>query len=159
MLVPFGVVAPAEEAIDAFQIGGWAGGAHLDARRGTFSHCAISSTYSGVALSFVMGPTYEFRIEIGAEDFRLTPGADYVTMLIVDHHEPLQIIASARSDKSLLAEFGPDEDFVKQLRDGQFLRVLAEHIGISFSLSGSSQALLRLRSCVTEHRGPAAASR
>ena len=37
-----------------------------------------------------------------------------------------------------------------------FLRVLAEHIGISFSLTGSSQALTRLKSCVTERRGTAA---
>jgi hypothetical protein len=151
--------ARAQEPIDPFQVQAWAGGAYLDPRKGTFSHCAISSTYGGVALSFVLNPGYEFRIEIGAEDWRLKPGGEYVATFIIDHREPLQIIASAGSDKSIRAEFGPDEEFVKELRDGQFLRVLAEHIGISFSLSGSSQALMRLRGCVSEHRGPAAAAR
>ena len=155
-----GAAAPrAEQALDAFQVQGWAGGAYFDPRKGTFSHCAISSTYSGVALSFVLGPSYDFRIDMAADDWRLKPGGEYVATLMIDHREPLQIIASARSDTSITAEFGSDEDFVKELRDGQFLRVLAERIGISFSLSGSSQALLRLRSCVAEHRGPAAASR
>jgi hypothetical protein len=149
----------AQEPIDPFQVQGWAGAAYLNPRGGTFRHCVVSSSYSGVALSFVLGPTYDFRIEIGADDWRLKPGGEYVATLMIDHREPLQIIASARSDKMIAAEFGPDEDIVKELRDGQFLRVLAEHIGISFSLSGSSQALLRLRSCVNEHRGPTSATR
>ena len=154
--LPAGDAARAQEPVDAFQVQGWAGGAYLNPRTGMFSHCAVSSTYSGVALSFILGPTLDFRIEIGADDWRLKPGGEYVATVMIDHREPLQIIASARSDKSIMAEFGPDEDMVKELRDGQFLRVLAEHIGVSFSLSGSSQALQRLRTCVTEHRTTAA---
>ena len=72
---------------------------------------------------------------------------------MIDSHEPLQTIATARSDKRIAIGFGPDEDIMKALREGLFLRVLAEHIGLSFSLSGSSQALLQLRGCVNQHRG------
>jgi hypothetical protein len=151
--------ARSQEPRDAFQVQGWAGGAYFDPRRGTFHHCGVSAAYGGVALSFLMGPADEFRIEFGADDWRLRPGGDYVATLMIDHREPLQVITSAASEKTLVAEFGPDEDIVKELRDGQFLRVLAEHIGISFSLSGSSQALQRLRGCVNDHRGAAAAAR
>ncbi len=141
----------AQQAIDPFQTPGWSGSAYLD-HRGTFSHCAVSSSYSGVALTFTLGPAYDFRIEIGADDWRLKAGGDYVATVVIDSHQPLQVIAAARSTKSIVADFGPDEDIVKELRDGLFLRVLAENIGLSFSLSGSSQALIRLRSCVNDHR-------
>jgi hypothetical protein len=151
--------ARAQEPVDTFQFQGWSGGAYLNPRTRTFSHCAVSSSYGGVMLTFMLAPNSDFRVEIGAEDWRLKSGGEYVATLIIDHHEPLQIIASARSDSSLAVELGADEDIIKELREGQFLRVLAEHIGISFSLSGSSQALLRLASCVAEHRGPASAAR
>ncbi|MBI3517097.1 MAG: hypothetical protein HY060_23950 [Proteobacteria bacterium] len=151
--------ARAQAPLDPFQVQGWSGGAYLDAGRGTFSHCAVTTSYSGVALGFVLTPNFDFRIEIAADDWQLKPGGEYVATLIIDYREPLQIIASARSEKMILVEFGPDEDFMRELREGLFLRVLAEHIGISFSLSGSSQALLKLRSCVSERRRGASAPR
>jgi len=156
VLVP---AAAAQEAVDPFEVPGWTGAAYLDARTGGFSRCAVSSVVGAVTLSFVLDKAQEFRIEIGAEDWRLKPGGDYVTTLMIDSHEPLQTIAAARSDKRIAIEFGADEDIMRSLRDGLFLRVLAEHIGLSFSLSGSSQALLRLRSCVTQHGGSPNASR
>jgi hypothetical protein len=149
----------AQEPVDTFQVQGWTGGARLDARTRAFRECAVSTSYGGVDLGFTLDPKYEFRIEIGSDDWRLKAGGDYVATLMIDNHEPLQIIASARSDKSIVAEFGTDEDFMKELREGLFLRVLAEHIGISFSLSGSSQALQQLRNCVNTHRGSAPAPR
>ena len=151
--------ARAQEPLDPFQVQGWSGGAYVDARRGTFSHCAVTTSYSGVALGFVLTPSLEFRIEIAADDWRLKAGGEYVATLIIDHHEQLQIIAAARTDKMLVVEFGPDEDVMRELREGMFLRVLAEHIGISYSLTGSSQALQRLKTCVTERRAAAAAPR
>jgi len=149
----------AQEAVDTFQVQGWSGGARLDPRTRAFHECAVSTSYGGVALGFILDPKYEFRIEIGSDDWRLKAGGDYVTTLMIDNHEPLQVIASARSDKAIVAEFGTDEDIMKELREGLFLRVLAEHIGISFSLSGSSQALQQLRNCVNTHRGSAPATR
>src|SRR5215471_13609114 len=122
----------AEQPVDAFQVQGWSGAAYVDPPRGGLSYCAVATSYSGVALGFVLTPTLDFRIEIGAEDWRLKAGGEYVATLIIDHHEPLQINASARTDKLLAVEFGQDEDMIKELRDGMFLRVLAEHIGISF---------------------------
>ena len=148
--------ARAEQPVDPFQVQGWSGAAYVDPPQGGLSYCAVATSYSGVALGFVLTPALEFRIEIGADDWRLKSGGDYVATLIIDHHEPLQIIAAARTDRMLVVEFGQDEDIIKELRDGMFLRVLAEHIGISFSLTGSSQALTRLKSCVTERRGTAA---
>ena len=145
----------AQEAVDAFQVQGWSGGAYFDPRTHAFNRCAVSTSYGGVALGFALNPKYELQIEIGSEDWRLKSGGDYVASLMIDNREPLQIIASARSDKTLVAEFGADDDMMKELRDGQFLRVLAEHIGISFSLNGSSQALQQLRGCVNAHRGTA----
>jgi len=155
LLVLAGAGARAQDATDTFQVPGWSGAAYLDGPAGRFGHCAISSAYGGAALTFSLDRDQEFRIEIGAEDWRLKPGGDYVTTLMIDHREPLQIIAAARGEKRLLIDFGADDDLVKELRDGQFLRVLAEHIGLSFSLSGSSEGLLRLRSCVIEHGGAA----
>jgi hypothetical protein len=146
----------AEQPVDPFQVQGWSGAAYVDPPQGGLSYCAVATSYSGVALGFVLTPTLDFRIEIGADDWRLKTGGEYVATLIIDHREPLQIIASARTDKLLAVEIGQDDDMIRELRDGQFLRVLAEHIGISFSLSGSSQALTRLKSCVTERRGTAA---
>ena len=148
----------AQAPVDAFQVQGWSGGAYVDPR-GTFSHCAVTTTYSGVALGFTLTPALDFRIEIASDDWRLTAGTEYVATLVIDYREPLQIIALARTDKMLVAEFGADEDFMRELREGLFLRVLAEKIGLSFSLSGSSQALLKLRSCVNERRGSASTSR
>ena len=151
--------ARAQEVVDPFEIQGWSGGAQLDPRKGTLGQCVVSSSYSGVTLSFALSPSNEFRIEIGSDDWHLRSGGDYVATLMIDHREPLQIIGAARSERLMAVEFGADDDIMRELRDGQFLRVLAEHVGFSFSLSGSSQALARLRSCVSEHRGPASASR
>lgn len=147
--------ARAQEAVDTFQVPGWNGAAYRDARTGKFGYCAVSSAFGGAVLTFSLDRSQEFRIAIGAEDLRLKPGGDYVTSLMIDHREPLQIIAAAGTEKRLVIEFGVDDDIVKELREGQFLRVLAEHVGLSFSLSGSSEALLRLRSCATEHGGSA----
>ena len=150
----FGVPAPrAQNEVGGFQVQGWTGAAFLDGRRRALSHCAVWTSYGGVGLTFALAPDDQFRIEIGSDDWRLRPGGDYVATLMIDHREPLQIIAAAQSDKRMVVEFGPDDGIIKELRDGLFLRVLAEHIGISFSLSGSSQALQRLRSCVNEYRG------
>jgi hypothetical protein len=145
--------AAAQEPVDPFEVPGWTGGVYLDPRTGGFGTCIVSSVVGSVTLSFVLDKAQEFSIEIGAEDWRLKPGGDYVTTLVIDSHEPLQTIATARSDKRIAIGFGPDEDVMKALREGLFLRVLAEHIGLSFSLSGSSQALLQLRGCVSQHRG------
>jgi hypothetical protein len=147
-----GVDARAQDEVGAFQIQGWSGGARFDRTRQSFSHCAVSTVYGGITLSFVLSSDNEFRIEIGADDWTLRPGGDYVATLMIDHRA-IQAIASARSAKQMTVEFGPDDEIIKELRDGQFLRVLAEHIGISFSLAGSSQALQRLRTCVTDNRG------
>lgn len=142
----------AQDRVGAFEIQGWTGTAQFDRTRQTFSQCAVSTVYGGIELSFVLTPDGEFRIEIGADDWHLRPGGDYVTTLMIDNRT-IQVIAAARSEKRLAADFGADDDIIKELRDGQFLRVLSEHIGISFSLTGSSQALLKLRSCVTDNRG------
>jgi hypothetical protein len=158
-LVALAPAVAAQQAIDAFEVPGWNGAAYLDPGKGSFSHCTVSSVFGGVTLSFILDKTEDFRIEIGADDWRLKSGGDYVTTLVIDSHEPLQTIASARSDKRLAIEIGPDDDIVKALREGLFLRVLAEHVGLSFSLSGSSQALLQLRGCVNEHRGAPNANR
>jgi hypothetical protein len=145
--------ARAQDETGAFQVQGWTGAAYLDARRRSLSHCAVSTSYGGVTLTFALAPDDQFRIEIGADDWHLRPGGDYVATLMIDHREPIQIIAAARAETRFVVEFGADDEIIKDLREGLFLRVLAEHIGISFSLSGSSQALLRLRSCVNEYRG------
>lgn len=163
ILIALALAAPApaavaQEPVDPFEVPGWSGGAYLDPRTGAFSRCAVTSVVGNVTLSFVLDKASDFRIEIGAEDWRLKPGGDYVTTLVIDYREPLQTIASARTDKRLAIEFGPDEDIMKALREGLFLRVLAEHVGLSLSLSGSSQALLQLRSCVNQHRGASGAS-
>ncbi len=145
--------ADAQDEVDSFQIQGWNGGPRFEPGGRAFSHCAVSTVVGGVGLTFALTATDEFRVEIGADDWHLRPGGDYVATLMIDHHEPIQTIAAARSDKRMVVDLGADEDFMKALREGLFLRVLSEHIGISFSLTGSSQALLRLRGCVTDYRG------
>ena len=147
--------ADAQDEPDSFQIQGWSGGPRFNPGRRGFSHCAVSTVYGGVGLTFALTATDEFRIEIGADDWHLKAGGDYVATLMIDHHEPIQTIAAARSDKRMVVDFGADEEIMKALREGMFLRVLSEQIGISFSLTGSSQALQRLRGCVTEYRGQA----
>lgn len=151
--------ARAEQAIDTFQTPGWSGAAYLDPGTGKFAYCDVSSAFGGAVLTFSLDRKQEFRIAVGAEDWRLTPHSDYVTTLMIDHHEALQTVAQAAARKQLVVEFGPDDDIVKELRDGQFLRVLAEHVGLSFSLSGSSDALVQLRSCVLQHGGATGAQR
>jgi hypothetical protein len=155
----FSAPAMAQQPIDPFEVPGWSGAAYLDPRRGGFDHCTVTSTFGNVTLSFALDKAEDFRVEIGADDWRLKPGGDYVTTLVIDYHEPLQTIASARTDKGIAIDFGADDDIVRALREGLYLRVLAEHIGLSFSLSGSSQALLGLRSCVSQHGGTPSASR
>jgi hypothetical protein len=151
--------ARAEQAIDTFQTPGWSGAAYADPTTGKFTYCDVSSAFGGAVLTFSLDRDQQFRVEVGAEDWRLTPHSDYVTTLMIDHHEPLQTIAQAAAQKQLVVEFGPDDDIVKELRNGQFLRVLAEHVGLSFSLSGSSDALVHLRSCVMQHGGTVGAPR
>jgi hypothetical protein len=143
----------AQDTVDQFEVQGWQGGARFDRTTQAFSQCTVSTVYGGIVLAFVLTPADEFRIEIGSDDWHLRPGGDYVTTLTVDRRESIQVIASARSDKRFAADFGADDEIIKALRDGQFLRVLAEHMGMSFSLAGSSQALQRLRDCVNDHRG------
>lgn len=145
--------------VDGFEVPGWSGGAYVDPRTGGFNYCAVTSAIGEVTLGFLLDKDQNFRVEIAAADWRLKPGSDYVTTLIIDSHEPLQTIATARSDRRIAIELGPDDDFIKALREGLFLRVLAEHVGLSFSLSGTSLALQRLRSCVSDHRGAASAAR
>jgi hypothetical protein len=152
-------VAVAQESVDPFEVPGWTGAAYLDPRVGGFKNCAVSSSVGNVTLSFVLDKAQDFSVEIGAEDWRLKPGGDYVTTLVIDSHEPLQTIATARSDKRIAIGFGPDEDIMRALREGLFLRVLAEHVGLSLSLSGSSAALTQLRSCINQHRGAPSAGR
>jgi hypothetical protein len=155
-LVP---AALAQEAVDSFELPGWSGAAYLDPRSGGFRTCTVSSVVGNVTLSFVLDRDQNFAIEIGADDWHLKSGGDYVTTLVIDSREPLQTIATARSDKRIAIEFGSDDDIMRALREGLFLRVLAEHVGLSLSLGGSSAALQQLRGCVAQHRGAPNAGR
>ncbi len=143
----------APDAVDGFEIQGWQGGARFDRTTQAFSQCSVSTVYGGIVLAFVLTQADEFRIEVASDEWHLRPGGDYVTTLTIDRQQPIQVIASARSDKRFAADFGADDEIVKALRGGQFLRVISENIGMSFSLAGSSQALQRLRECVNDHRG------
>ena len=81
-------LARAQEVVDPFQILGWSGGAQLDPRKGTLGQCVVSSSYSGVTLSFALTPSNEFRIEIGSDDWHLRSGGDYVATLMALRSHP-----------------------------------------------------------------------
>lgn len=142
--------AAAPEPIRSFEIGGWQGGAFIEPVARRFSHCAVWHVYGPATLSFVLGPQGDFRVEIETGDWRLEPGSDHVATLTVDRSPPIQVIGVAETTSLLAIDVGQDEALLGALRAGQYLRVIAEQMGLSFSLGGTSDALPRLKRCVVD---------
>lgn len=141
--------AAAPDPVERFDVAGWTGAAFVDQAR-RFSHCAIWASFGAATLSFVQGPQGDFRIEIVADDWHMTPGSDHVATLTVDRAPPIQVIGVAEAPSLLAIDVGQDDELVRVIRAGQYLRVIAEEIGLSFSLGGTAEALPRLRRCVAD---------
>lgn len=142
--------AGALEPVQPFEVGGWDGGSFVDPVARRFSHCSVWHGYGPVTLGFVLGPQGDFRIEIETQDWRLPPGSDHVATLTIDRAPPIQVIGVAETPSLLAIDVGQDEALQAAPRAGQYLRVIAERLGLSFSLGGTADALPRLRRCVAE---------
>lgn len=151
---PAALAGPTER----FEISGWDGAAYDDDATHAFSHCTVSASYGPAVLNFALDREGEFRIEIADSDWWLRSGGDYTAQVSIDSRKSLQVIASARSPQKITLDFGNDDQIMGDLQRGAYLRVIAEQIGLSFNLVGSSQALAQLQACVNLRAKAAPAS-
>jgi hypothetical protein len=148
------LAAPTER----FEISGWDGAAYDDEATHEFSHCTVSASYGPAVLTFALDRNGDFRIEIADSEWALRTSRDYTAQVGIDARKSLQVIAAARSPQRITIDFGDDDQIMGDIQRGAYLRVIADQIGLSFNLVGSSQALARLQACLNLHAKAAPAS-
>jgi hypothetical protein len=145
-------VASAEEIRgSAFESGNWGGSAYTQ-ENGTFSHCALSTSYvSGDVLYFSV--TENAALIVGMESPRLsmTSGAEYPVSVRVDRRYSTQAIAAAINENTALVTLFDFDRAMEAFRFGNLLTVEGNGFFGEYILSGTAVALGRAYDCALQY--------
>jgi len=128
---------------------------------GQFLYCRTENQYSGgLVLGVVRNAKDEFVLIVASPRANLQPGTVVDATLSIDGGNRRQV--KGRVNNPNIAEFvlGRDEAFYNALMRGSVLRVNGGSLDASFGLSGTMNALTRVRTCIAQSTGraPAAAA-
>lgn len=139
-----------------FNVGAWAGYAYRNANN-PYGGCFVAAPRPGAtALGFfiVTSPNtpMNFQMAITNRAWNLTVGRDYAMAYWVDNNERLSVTGRAASKTLVQFDIEDTAEIFERFRAGNTLNILGEGRLVSFSLSGTSAALDRLRECFERNR-------
>jgi hypothetical protein len=136
-----------------FNSGVWQGDANYDGD-GKFSDCTMTAqAESGVLLGFVISKDYDWGLVLADEQRSFEVETTEEVVLLVDDREPIAAIAKVVDVHGIVIPLQSTDPVVEALRGGKVLTIVAEGSKISFTLTGSKDAIAALAACVTEHLG------
>ncbi|KAA0579047.1 hypothetical protein FZ983_17135 [Azospirillum sp. B21] len=136
-----------------FKTGNWVGSVHWQ-KDGSFSHCAISSTYnSGTSLLFMVDSTLNWRVGFANSQWKLTPGARINLQYWVDGAATRSSSAIVVSEGLAVIDLPPDRGVFDLFRRGNRLTAAVPNgPQLVFMLTGTSAGLQMILDCA-EARG------
>ncbi len=130
----------------AFTSGNWKGTAYYT--NGRFTHCQMSASYrNGSKLIFGLETNRSMSVGIINKRWNLTPGAREEVRIAVDGRTALWSTAKVLRSYHIATFFKADSRIYTMLRRGRGLVISAGGTRLSYSLRGTSRALLRLLDC------------
>jgi hypothetical protein len=132
-----------------FQIGLWSGGAYIDDRTGSFSHCSAGVVYDGgINLFVVSTEAHGWWLGFTSPQWSLDPSAGIPVKLQFDGRPPAEVLGTI-ADGQLLLVPAPDEShLIDTFRRSSRIAVTAQERSFSLSLAATSGVLSELATCV-----------
>lgn len=150
--IALGTAAASSAEIAKLRIGNWQGGAFSNDQNGTFSHCAASARYkSGITLVFSVSNDRVWSMGFSSSTWNLNRGSSYPVRYWVDSGEVLSGTAYAKTDKLAQVILPANSSLFGAFRQGQMLRVAAEHQTLAFRLTDTSDLLNTLLQCSRDY--------
>lgn len=128
--------------------GNWSGGAYTNDASGSFSHCAVSASYTtGDFLYFSL--TRSGTVVVGVESSRLNlnPGSEFPVALYVDRRAPIYGTANANNTNFATLSIPNLELALDAFKRGRGLVIEGQGLRGSYDLTGTFRALDQLRQC------------
>jgi hypothetical protein len=134
-----------------FISGAWAGYAYRNVNN-PYGGCFVAAPRPGAtALGFFIATSattpMNLQMAITNRAWNLAVGRDYAMAYWVDNNERLSVTGRATSKTVVLFDIEDTTEIFERFRAGNTLNILGEGRLVSFSLSGTSAALDRLREC------------
>jgi len=138
-------------SLETRNVAGWRLEAFSDDSSGSFTHCAISSTYnSGITLFFAFDRDSQWSLALGNQSWRLKPGSKYPVSYAIDGGEFHAAMGEAFATDLVSIALPDRPDLFASLRAGSVLHVQAAAGDFAFNLTGTNQALPALILCPSQ---------
>jgi hypothetical protein len=138
---------------DSFTSGVWQGKASYD-DEGHFSDCTMTAqAESDVLLGFVISKDFDWGLVIADDSRSFEVGASKAVLLLVDGRDPIAAMANVVDVHGILIPLDNSAEVVEAMRAGKVLRIATGETEFSFQLTGTSDAISELATCVTQHQG------
>src|SRR5262245_25822586 len=135
----------------AFTSGVWEGGPDRDVD-GRFIDCTMTAqSGSGILLAFVISREGAWGLALADERWSLNVGAVQDIELTIDGRTPVKAIAKVVDRHGILVPLADDDSLIVALRQGSLLSIATGSGNFRFELTGTSDALAALSSCVTQN--------
>ena len=140
---------PADARVIKMKFGNWSGKSYFN-DNGSFSHCAVSTSYKrGDLLVFSINGRSGFSAGIYDKRWKLTKGKSSKVRLFVDGTSQGTYTAKFLSSRQIGVFFGRDRSFFNALSRGKTLRVKGRSFSRDYSLKDAAVILQQVRKCVT----------
>lgn len=136
--------------IRKFNVGAWIGGAYTkDNGTGEFSHCGAHASYrSNIVVFFMINANYHWSMMFFNPNWQMPVGNTYNIAFTVDDMSPLYGTATAFRSDAVRVPLLDSVELFNRFKKGYQLRVAAAGQVFSFNLTGTSQLLPALLTCV-----------
>jgi hypothetical protein len=138
-----------------FAAGSWAGWGFRN-NSNQYGGCLVVAPRPGrTRLTFAFTTNVNFQMAVTNTAWNLRVGNEYSMAYWVDGQEPLSVTGRATAKDLVEFDLEDSNEVFERFRTGNTLHVLGEGRRVSFSLSGTSAALDRLRECYDRYRAQA----
>jgi len=141
----------AEQVVDRFTVGPWAGAVYADADGG-YRRCDVWATYGGRLRLAFSASAEGFAVGVSDTAWRLRPGEGYDLRIIVDGHLDAQYRATAVNTQTMVVRPDNATQVIKAFRYGEGARLFAGTDSYFPGLNGSGQAIDAVLACNIERR-------
>ena len=135
-----------------FSHGNWSGAGYTD-DYGSFSHCAISTSYvSGNVLIFTVNIDATVNVAVSAPVETFMAEETFPVALIVDRRAPFYGNATAMDQKFAAVNIADFDRALESFRRGRTLVIQSKYGEVPFDLTGTSRALAATFDCAVRNQ-------
>lgn len=138
-----------------FAAGAWVGWGIRSANNADGGCVVVAPRPGRTRLAFAITTNVNFQMAVTNTAWNLTVGRDYSMAYWIDNEAPLSVTGRATTKDVVEFDLEDTSEVYERFRTGNTLNLLGEGRRVTFSLSGTSAALDRLRECFERYRAQA----